>query len=263
MNKAIRMFILLIAMFVCLCLGMADCAVAVAATTEAGVVAKMEGSLSAKGADGALRALSIGGKVFAGDMLFTSKDSFARIKFADGGEMSLKPHAQFQIESFHFDEKEPNKDSAVFTLVKGGMRAISGLIGKRGDPDNYGVKTRVATIGIRGTDYGVLLCKGDCADIPTPDGLPLEDGLHVDVLHGTVLVKNSAGSQLLHPGEFSYVRDSSVAPAVVPPGRGISVEIPARITEDKVRGGSDGKNKENGGVEVPTPPPTPNVCPAP
>ena len=259
MTQTIRMVGAHVALLACLCFAMANCAFAAAATSEAGIVVNMEGSLVAKGADGVLRALSLGAKVFAGDMLFTSKDSYARIKFADGGLMSLKPHAQFQIESFHFDEKEPKGDSAVFTLVKGGLRAVSGLVGKRGDPDSYGVKTRAATIGIRGTDYGVQLCKGDCADIPTPDEIPLEDGLHVDVSHGVVLVKNAAGSQLVREGEFSYVRDFSTAPVVVPAERGTNVEIPARINVDKVRGKGEGVRNgldgANGAKQ------TPNACP--
>jgi len=229
-----------IALFVCLCLGMADCAFA--AATEAGVVVNMEGTLAAKGVDGTLRALANFEKVLAGDTLFTGKDSYARIKFADGGVISLQPGAQFKIENYNYDEKQPDKDKAGFNLIKGGLRAISGLIGKRGDPDSYGVKTRVATVGIRGTKYGMQFCQRDCASIPTPDGNPPENGLHLDVEEGAVVVRNAAGTQLLNAGQFGFVRDSGVAPIIISPERGIRVEIPARMGVDKVRGGSDGEN---------------------
>ena len=148
-----------LACFMWLCFGMG--AGAFAAANDIGVVMNVEGSLSAKGADGALRPLGTWGKVLAGDTLFTGKDSYARVKFSDGGQISLKPVSQFKIEGYNYDEKDPKKDAAGFNLLNGGLRAISGAIGKRGDPDSYSVKTRTATVGIRGTKYGMLFCQGD------------------------------------------------------------------------------------------------------
>jgi hypothetical protein len=49
--------------------------------------------------------------------------------------------------------------------VRGGFRAISGLIGKV-DRQAYRVATPAATIGIRGTDYEVQLCTTDCPTAP-------------------------------------------------------------------------------------------------
>jgi hypothetical protein len=259
MNQIIRRMGLCFAML--MFLGRVDFAFAVA--TEAGMVVNMEGSVVAKGAEGTLRPLATGGKVFAGDMLFTGKDGYARVKFADGGVMSLRPHTQFKIDGFNFDEKEPGKDSAAFNLVKGGLRAVSGLVGKRGDPDSYAVKTHAATIGIRGTQYGVQLCKGDCADVPTPTGQPPDDGLHVDVSEGAVMVKNSAGTQLVNAGQYAYVQDANAAPISIPPERGIRVDIPARINIDKVRGLNSGGNGTGGGATGTPTNHTPNVCPAP
>lgn len=255
MIPAIRTMGFFALLFLSLCLGLVNAACAAApAAPEAGVVVNMEGSVVAKGPDGVLRALALGNKVFAGDMLFTGKDSHARIKFSDGGIMTLKSQVQFLIDSFNFDANQPKADQAAFTLIKGGLRAVSGLVGKRGDPDSYGLKTRAATIGIRGTDFGVRLCRGDCADVTTPDGLPLEDGLHVDVVHGVVLVKNTAGSQLVHAGEFTYVRDEAYKPVEIPADRGVRVDVPARMTIDKVRGEGTGGHGGGGGPA--------NVCPA-
>ncbi|WP_435627118.1 FecR family protein [Candidatus Ferrigenium straubiae] len=240
MKQAIRRFGQM-ACFMWLCFGVA--AGALAATDGIGVVMNVEGALSAKGVDGVLRPLAVWAKVLAGDTLFTGKDSYARVKFSDGGQISLRPVSQFKIEEYHHDEQEPGKDAAKFNLLKGGLRAISGLIGKRGDPDSYGVKTQTATVGIRGTKFGVLFCKGDCTDIPPPaDGKPLEDGTHLDVLEGTIIVRNAAGSQLLNAGQFGFVGSLSTPPVMVPEERGVRVDVPAKIFIDKVRGGSDGEN---------------------
>lgn len=259
MGREIRRFGRL-ACFMWLCFGVAAGAFA-AAANGIGVVMNVDGALSAKGADGELRQLLVWGKVFAGDTLFTGKDSYARVKFSDGGQISLRPASQFKIENYHHDEQEPGKDAAKFNLLKGGLRAISGLIGKRGDPDSYGVKTQTATVGIRGTNFGVLFCKGDCGDIAPPaDGKPLEDGTYLDVMEGTIIVKNPAGTLLLNAGQFGFVGSISTPPVVLPEERGVRVDIPAKILIDKVRGGSDGENKgtsDDGGKDADSKP----VCP--
>ena len=251
MIPAIRVVFLYVLMLASLSLGMAGY-VQAAETAEAGVVSNVDGQLVAKGTDGVLRPLAIGQKVFSGDMLFTGKDSHARIKFSDGGVMLLKPRSQFKIESFNFEANQPKSDQATFNLLKGGLRAVSGLVGKRGDPDSYAVKTSAATIGIRGTHFGLRLCKGDCADIETKNGLPLEDGLHVDVAQGIVQVSNAAGSTQVHAGEFSFVSDEKTMPATVPVDKGTPVEIPPSMMMDKVRGKGDGERKDA----------IPNTCPA-
>ena len=260
MNQIICRFGLL-ACFIWLCFGVS--AGALAATGDIGMVMNVEGSLTARGTDGAIRPLGVWGKVLMGDTLFTGKDTYARVKFSDGGQISLKPTSQFKIEDYHHDEQDPKSDAAKFNLLKGGMRAVSGLIGKRGDPDSYSVKTRTATVGIRGTKYGVLFCQGDCADHPpSADGNPLEDGTHLDVLEGTIIVKNSAGSQLLNAGQFGFVGSISTPPTVMPPERGVTVSIPASLGVDKVRGGSD-RDREGAGTTEGKPgeEPAPVVCP--
>ncbi len=240
---------------------------AVAASNEVGEVANMEGSLSAKGADGALRPLVNKGKVLVGDTLFTGKDSYARIKFTDGGQISLRPKSQFKIEKFNFDEQQPGKDEASFNLLKGAMRSITGIVGKRGDPDSYNVKTREATAGVRGTKFGIRFCQGDCEDVPLPaDGKPIADGSHFDVLEVTIIVKNSSGAQiLLNAGQFGYVSDAGAPPVEVPADQAVRVEIPARISLDNFKGSNpamtgsqaEGNTDKKSGKAGDTP----NACP--
>lgn len=235
-----------LACFMWLCFGMAAGAFAAG---EIGMVMNMEGSMTAKGADGSLRALKIFSKVLPGDTLFMAKDSYARVKFADGAQISLQPGAQFKIEDYHFDAQQPDKDRAGFNLVKGGLRAVSGLIGKRGDQDSYSVKAQTATVGIRGTHFGMLLCKGDCTSISTPEGKLPEDGLHLDVAEGAVVLRNAGATQLLNAGQFGMVRDAAASPVVVPAERGIKVDIPAKILLDRVRGVSGEKARSEAGKE--------------
>lgn len=216
-----------------------------AAAAENGVVMNVTGTLTAKSPDGSLRVLAVKAPVAPGDTLITGRESYARVKFPDGGEISLRPDSHFKILSFHFNEQQPEKDSAGFSLLKGSMRALSGLVGKRGDPDSYQIKTLAATAGIRGTEFGLLLCQGDCANVPSPTGTPPADGLHSDVGQGTVILKNDAGSQLVNAGEFSYVQNAQTSPALVPKEQGIKIEIPAHVNAGWAKANQDARDTQS------------------
>jgi hypothetical protein len=118
----------------------------------AGTVVNLSGPLLAKKPDGTVKVLSVKSTVEQGDTLVSEKDTYARIKFSDNSEITLRPNSTFKIESFSFDEGKPEKDSAVFNLVKGGLRAVTGTLGKR-NHEKFGLNTPTATIGIRGTIF--------------------------------------------------------------------------------------------------------------
>ena len=98
---------------------------------------QLSGTLSVHKADGSVRILSQKSEVVTGDTVNTQKDSYAQIKFSDGGMITLKPNTSVKIQEFRLSQEEPEKDSFVFGLVKGGLRAVTGLVGKRGNKDAY------------------------------------------------------------------------------------------------------------------------------
>lgn len=198
-----------------------------------GVLLQYSGVVSARSTDGKVRVLSLRSAVEQGDTLYTEKDSYALIKFNDGGQLTLRPLSSISLDAYQFEPDKPEKDNAVFHLLKGGFRAITGLLGKR-SRNNYRMVTPSATIGIRGTHYGGLECHGaDCAGL---EGVkrPPGDGLFVDVVEGAIEVKNAGGSQTLGAGQYGVVPNSQtvmqllpVPPAGVrftPPPGGKSVE---------------------------------------
>src|SRR5690606_26622616 len=96
-------------------------------------------------------------------------------------------------------EAEP-EDNAFFRLLKGGFRAVTGLIGKN-DRERFRVRTPVATIGIRGTDFEARLCDGDCFDItPIP-----QDGLYTGVFSGGINLTSGAGSFDRDAGQYGFI----------------------------------------------------------
>lgn len=117
-----------------------------------GTVLNVSGPLLAQKADGSVKVLSQRSEVEQGDVLITEKGSYARIKFVDNSEVTLQPNSQFKIANFVFDENRPQEDSALFALIKGGLRSITGLLGKR-NKERYSLNTPTATIGIRGTTF--------------------------------------------------------------------------------------------------------------
>ena len=131
----------------------------------AGRVGYMSGTLVAQRADGTVKVLGPKSEVMAGDMLITAKDSYAQVKMDDGAQMTLRPNSNLRIEAFQFSQDAPQADNAIFRLLKGGFRSVTGLIGKRGNADAYKVHAATATIGIRGTDFSSRLCATqDCKD---------------------------------------------------------------------------------------------------
>lgn len=125
----------------------------VAAAGQAATVTHVSGPLLARKADGATKVIAVGAKIDEGDTVVTERRTYARLKFDDGSEVTLKPNSQFKVEKFNYDQSKPNDDVASYTLIKGGLRTITGQIGKRGNRDSYQMKTPAATIGSSGTIY--------------------------------------------------------------------------------------------------------------
>lgn len=140
--------------------------VATSAYAEAeGKIGYMSGALVAQRPDGTVKVMGPKAEVSEGDMLVTAKDSYAQVVMNDGTKMTMRPNSNLKIESYKFKQNEPQADAAVFRLLKGGFRTVTGLIGKRGNKDAYKLRTPTATIGIRGTDFTSRLCATkDCAD---------------------------------------------------------------------------------------------------
>jgi len=195
-----------------------------------GTVTHLSGVLVARQPDGGTRLLGVKSAIAEGETLVTEQATYARVKFSDDGEVVLRPSSQLKIESYQYRNAEPQRDNVLLSLLKGGLRSVTGLIGKR-SRDNVKFSTSTSTIGIRGTHFGMLLCQNDCASIPTPSGTP-ENGLHVDVVDGAITLTNKAGQQVLTAGQFGFVRDANTAPVIVPPGRGIQVTMPPSISRN-------------------------------
>ncbi|EJL87528.1 hypothetical protein PMI16_02872 [Herbaspirillum sp. CF444] len=196
-----------------------------------GTVTHLSGVLTVKRADGSTAVLAIQSKIQQGDTLITESNTYTRVKFLDDAEIVLRPGSQLVVKSYLYDAEKPAQDNVALSLVKGGLRAVTGLVGKR-NHDAVSFDTPTATIGIRGTHFGALFCQNDCGGVPTPSGSTPANGLHVDVAQGAIVVANPAGQQVFQSGWFGYVASGTTPPVVVPPTRGVPLLIPLSISRN-------------------------------
>lgn len=138
--------------------------VSAAAHAGAGTVVNLSGPLLAQKSDGTVKVLSLQSEVQQGDTLVSEKNTYARIKFQDNSEITLRPNTQFKIEKFAYEEAKPENDNALFSLIRGGLRSITGILGKR-SRDNVSFTTRTATVGIRGTTFIMELVEADSTHV--------------------------------------------------------------------------------------------------
>jgi FecR protein len=211
------------------------------AANTVGQVTHLSGTLIDRGADGTTKLLSVKSEVQQGDTLSTEQDTYARIKFVDGGEVVLRPGTQLKVVTYSFNRAKPAEGNVFLSMLKGGMRAVTGLIGKvNHSAVKYDAVT--ATIGIRGTHFGALLCQNDCGGIQTISGTPPANGLHVDVASGAIVVSNAAGQQVISAGQFGFVQSFNSLPVIVPPSQGVTVTMPSSISQNNSNGRGIGKS---------------------
>ena len=143
-----------------LCLLAALCTMPVHAGTEVARLLFSDGVITAQSPNEAVRLLGKSSVLVEGDVLTTGERSFAVLEFGDGARMTLRPNTSFAIARYNLSSmSEPQ--NIVLQLFKGGLRAITGLVGRR-DPQSMRIVTPTATIGIRGTSFDARLCQGDC-----------------------------------------------------------------------------------------------------
>ena len=196
---------------------------------DAGKALFVYGQAFVVSADGERNALTKDGAVNSGDKVVTSVNGRVQLRMADGGLLAISPNSEFLIEEYNYPTGQGaervaanSEPRSFYVLLKGGFRSITGAIGKA-DKAAYRVRTPVATIGIRGTDYTAVFCASDCRSNQ-------RDGLYVSVAQGGVFMKNEVGMLNLEPGDFGFVAGANSKPVRT----SVSAEAVA-----EARGGSD------------------------
>lgn len=128
------------------------------AQAAAGRVEFAIGPATVVGADGRTRPAGRGTELDNGDVVRTN-DGRVQMRMTDGAFISLQPNTEFGIKDYKFEGKTDGTENAFYSLLKGAMRTVTGLIG-RVNRNKYQVATPTATVGIRGTG-GVIQVLND------------------------------------------------------------------------------------------------------
>ena len=153
--------------------------------------------------------LITGAEVFSGDTVTVGDTSNAQIGFTDLAIVALRSKSVFRIDEYAFDRNnESALSKALFSLLRGGLRTVTGAIGQT-NRDSYRMRAQSATVGIRGTHYTLVVCQQDCSN---SDGTLAADGTYGGVLEGRVALTNAAGEREFGLDEYFYVADANTLP---------------------------------------------------
>lgn len=145
--------------------------------TEAGKVLMATLGVTAEKPASKPRNLTRRSSIYVGETIKTPEGGRAQIRMADGEMLSLAANSELTIEAFEY---QPNttaaKQTSVKRLVTGGLRTITGAV----KGNDYEMKSRAGTIGIRGTAFEVYTQQGE--------------NLFVSIQRGNVYVQNAQGS---------------------------------------------------------------------
>jgi hypothetical protein len=218
-----------------------QCGLAVAQLSAARVMS-ISGTAKAIDPQGLERALEKGGEVRSGDKVVTSEGALVQLKLNDGGFMSVRSGTELVIDRFVYDEKAPANSNFLVSLVRGGFRSITGLIG-RTNPNAYQIRAGTATVGIRGTDHEPMVI---------PEGLPAAaalgaPGLYDKVNEGETFIRNGSGELALKRGQIGFTPTRTDRPPLVlqkiPEFYRVDVKVDAREANDGADGRLDGANR--------------------
>lgn len=166
-----------------------------------GAITHLSGDASILSADGKSRIAGMDATLNAGDTVTTGKKGQVAIRFSDESVVQLRPQSAFRVDEYAYKGKNDSEATGFFSLLKGSLRTITGMIGKLNRP-GYGMRTSAATIGIRGTEYSAML----------------KNGLHVSVEKGEISLTNRTGSFAVTEGQRAFVRNQDSAPQYLQSG---------------------------------------------
>jgi len=118
-----------------------------------GTIMTIQGKASVNRADKSVKATN-GMNLFEGDQIITQNKTKVQIMLNDNTAITIGPHSAFSFEEYLYDGTDSS--SVTMKATRGFFRSVTGKIGKLA-PERFKVKTNLATIGVRGTDFSAQL----------------------------------------------------------------------------------------------------------
>ncbi len=207
---------------------------------KVGYIVRLDGKASVKDTNSHIQGLEINSQVYEGDRITTAAGTSLYILMDDGAEIFMKEDSVIKISEYVITSGYDQGSSSILDLIRGGLRKITGAIGASA-LSNYKVQTGLATIGIRGTEYVIKLCKlDDCSQTVSRNDPDAK--LHAVVLEGVITLTTEKETQILMAiGEYGTAsREEMVILDEVPVPEGMldaeestrfNVTIPRQLEE--------------------------------
>lgn len=216
---------------------------------KVGYVVRQEGRVSVKDQDGNVQGLEVNSQIYEGDRITTEVGANLYILMDDGAEIFLKGDSIIKISEYIITSGYDDGSSSILDLIRGGLRKITGAIGASA-LSSYSVQTGLATIGIRGTEYVIKLCKQDDCSQTVSRNDP-DAKLHAAVLEGLISLTSEEDTKILVAiGEYGTASSDDLAiieSAAVPAGmlnqeesEQFNATIPQQLEKQKQEEGSSG-----------------------
>lgn len=116
---------------------------------QVGKVVTVSGEVTAEAA-GDSRILTVDAPVYQDDVLTTEPGERIEVLFNDGTRLSQGENSRLHIDTYVYDSAAPDASSMLLNAAEGTFRTITGKIAAE-NPENFTIKTPLATLGIRGT----------------------------------------------------------------------------------------------------------------
>jgi predicted CXXCH cytochrome family protein len=130
----------------------------------------------------------------------TGDKSYAVLKFEDGKMAAMQSNTAIQIKEYPYDPKNAEKNNIVISNFTGGMRFITGSIGKSNN-NALQLSTLNATIDIRNAEFMVAT---------------LNNTLYSKVISGSISMTNKAGVSVFTAGQAGLVASPNTLPTAIP-----------------------------------------------
>ncbi len=187
----------------------------------AGNVQFVSGNVLVANVAGQTHALQKGDVIHESDTVTTAKGATVQIKMRDGGFIVIRPESQLKFDSFVFSGEEDGSEKSFFSLLKGGIRAITGLIGHL-HKTSYHITTNSSTIGIRGTDHETFVVLPGSELAAT---LPV--GTYNKVNVGETTITTDKGTISVLPNQMGFAGGLDQMPLLQPINLNIFTVTPA------------------------------------
>lgn len=124
------------------------------ALASVGITLLSSGEVKAGNSETDNRELARRSPIFEEDYIRTGPNARAQFRMKDGALFALSENSEWFVEGYKYNQND--EDVVTLKLLKGGLRTISGAVGKK-DNSRYQLETPVGSIGIRGTHYEIQL----------------------------------------------------------------------------------------------------------